>query len=126
MHQLPAKQRDNVRNGVSSSTFHPGFQLRGSRTGRSASELEAGIAAVMNEEDLTPVPNAGVERGRLDPVRNARTDSPKFEPAVRWLARLALEGSDVGLADVQLAAAALACPRGLRHERAEKTLLRLL
>lgn len=57
----------------------------------------------------------------------ARSGSPKFETAaVRWLARLALEGSDVGLADVQLAAAALACLRGRRHEKAEKTLLRLL
>ena len=43
-----------------------------------------------------------------------------------WLARLALEGRDVGLADVQLAAAALACLRTRRHEKAEKTLLRLL
>lgn len=57
----------------------------------------------------------------------ARSGSPKFEPAaVRWLARLALEGSEVGLADVQLAAAALAFLRGQRHEKAEKTLLRLL
>ncbi len=53
--------------------------------------------------------------------------SPKFEAAaVRWLARLALEGQDVGLADVQLAAPALACLRTRRHEEAEKTLLRLL
>jgi hypothetical protein len=57
----------------------------------------------------------------------ARTDSPKFEPAaVRWLARLALEGREVRLNDLQLAAAALACLRGRRHERAEKTLLRFL
>ena len=57
----------------------------------------------------------------------ARTDSPKFEPAaVRWLARLALEGREVRLNDVQLAAAALACLRGRRRERAEKTLLRFL
>ncbi len=57
----------------------------------------------------------------------ARAGSPKFESAaVRWLGRLALEGRDIGLADVQLAAAALACLRGLRHERAEKTLQRLL
>jgi hypothetical protein len=57
----------------------------------------------------------------------ARTDSPKFEPAaVRWLARLALEGREVRLNELQLAAAALACLRGSRHERAEKTLLRLL
>jgi hypothetical protein len=60
-------------------------------------------------------------------VLYARTDSPKFEPAaVRWLARYALEGRDVRLADVQLAAAAFASLRGLRHEKAEKTLLRLL
>jgi hypothetical protein len=51
----------------------------------------------------------------------------KFEPAaVRWLARLALEGREMCLADVQLPAAALACLRGLRADRAEKTLLRLL
>ena len=57
----------------------------------------------------------------------ARAGSPKFEAAaVRWLARLALEGQDVGLADVQLAAAALACLRTRRHEKAEKMLLRLL
>lgn len=60
-------------------------------------------------------------------VLYARAGSPKFETAaVRWLARLALEVRDVGLADVQLAAAALGCLRGRRHERAEKTLLRLL
>jgi hypothetical protein len=60
-------------------------------------------------------------------VLYARTGSPKFEPAaVRWLARLALEGRDVRLAEVQLAAAALASLPGLRHEMAEKTLLRLL
>jgi len=57
----------------------------------------------------------------------ARTSSPKFEPAaVRWLARFALEGRDVGLADVQLAVAALGCLRSRRHERAEKTLLGLM
>jgi hypothetical protein len=60
-------------------------------------------------------------------VLYARTDSPKFEPAaVRWLARLALEGREVRLNDLQLAAAALACLRGRRRERAEKTLLRFL
>jgi hypothetical protein len=60
-------------------------------------------------------------------VLYARTGSRKFEPAaVRWVARLALEGRDVGLNDVQLATAALACLRGLRREKAEKTLLRLL
>lgn len=57
----------------------------------------------------------------------ARRGSPKFEPAaVRWLARLALEGRDIRLSELQLAAAALACLRGARSERAEKTLLRLL
>lgn len=60
-------------------------------------------------------------------VGYARAGSPKFEPAaVRWLARLALEGREIRLADVQLAAAALAGLRGLRHAGAEKTLLRLL
>ena len=60
-------------------------------------------------------------------VGYARAGSPKFEPAaVRWLARLALEGRDMQLADVQLAAVALGCLRGPRHEGAEKTLLRLL
>ena len=60
-------------------------------------------------------------------VAYARTGSPKFEPAaVRWLARLALEGRELRLSDVQLAAAALACLRGARSGRAEKTLLRLL
>lgn len=60
-------------------------------------------------------------------VAYARTGSPKFEPAaVRWVARLALEGTEMRLADLQLAAAALACLRGARSERAHKTLLRLL
>lgn len=60
-------------------------------------------------------------------VLYARTGSPKFEPAaVRWLARLAVEGRELRLGDLQLAAAALACLRGRRHEQAEKTLLRLL
>jgi hypothetical protein len=45
---------------------------------------------------------------------------------VRWLARFALEGREVRLADVQLAAAAFASLRGQRHEKAEKTLLHLL
>lgn len=57
----------------------------------------------------------------------ARAGSPKFEPAaVRWLARLALEGREIGLGDLQLAAAALPCLRGARSEHAERTLLRLL
>jgi hypothetical protein len=60
-------------------------------------------------------------------VLYARTGSPKFEPAaVRWPARLALEGPDVKLADLQLAAAALVSLRGHRTDAAEKTLLRLL
>jgi hypothetical protein len=60
-------------------------------------------------------------------VLYARAGSPKFEAAaVRWLARFALEGREVRLADVQLAAAAFASLRGMRHEKAEKTLLRLL
>jgi hypothetical protein len=60
-------------------------------------------------------------------VLYARVESPKFEPAaVRWLARLALEGRDVGLDEIQLAAAALECLRGPRHERAAKTLSSLL
>jgi hypothetical protein len=60
-------------------------------------------------------------------VLYARVESPKFEPAaVRWLARLALEGRDVGLEEIQLAASALACLRGARHERARKTLVSLL
>jgi hypothetical protein len=60
-------------------------------------------------------------------VLYARTGSEKFEPAaVRWLARLALQGREVRLSELQLAAAALACLRGRRHEPAEKTLLRLL
>jgi hypothetical protein len=42
------------------------------------------------------------------------------------LARLALEGRDVKLPDLQLAAGALVSPRGHRTDAAEKTLLRLL
>jgi hypothetical protein len=57
----------------------------------------------------------------------ARTGDPKFEgAALRWLGRLIFEGRDIRLTDVQLAAAALGCLRGLRREKAEKTLLRLL
>src|SRR5215510_6104450 len=60
-------------------------------------------------------------------VLYARAGSHKFEPAaVRWLTRLGLEGRDVRLPDMQLAAAALACLRSGRGERAEKTLLGLL
>jgi hypothetical protein len=60
-------------------------------------------------------------------VLYARAGSPKFEAAaVRWLARFALEGREVRLSEIHLAAAALACLRVRKHERAEKTLLRLL
>jgi hypothetical protein len=78
--------------------------------------------------------NAAREQGYLslhDSLRlvvlYAEEGSAKFEPAaVRWLARLALEGRDVRMTDIQLAAAALVSLRGLRRERAEKTLLGLL
>jgi hypothetical protein len=77
---------------------------------------------------------AAREMGRLSLIHAlslvvlyARTGSPKFEPAaVRWLARLALEGREVRLNEVQLAAASLPCLRGRKHDRAEKTLLRPL
>jgi len=77
---------------------------------------------------------AAREMGRLSLIHAlslvvlyARAGSPKFEPAaVRWLARLALEGREVRINEIQLAAAAFACLRGRRHDRAEKTLLRLL
>jgi hypothetical protein len=60
-------------------------------------------------------------------VAYAREESPKFEPAaVRWLARLALEGREIRLAELQLAAAALSRLRSTRCDRAEKTLQRLL
>jgi hypothetical protein len=56
----------------------------------------------------------------------ARDGNAKFEKAaVRWLSRYAVEGRDVRLRDVQLAAAALASLRGLRRNRAEKMLLGL-
>ena len=42
--------------------------MRRSQTGRSTSELEAGIAAVVNEEDLTPVPRGGWNDEDLTPV----------------------------------------------------------
>ena len=58
-----------------------------------------------------------LREGRLAEVRPA---------ALRWLARLALEGREMRLNEIQLAAAALASLRGRRHEQAEKTLLRLL
>lgn len=77
---------------------------------------------------------AAREMGRLSLIHAlslvvlyARAGSPKFEPAaLRWLARLALEGREMRLSEIQLAAAALASLRGRRHEQAEKTLLRLL
>ncbi len=57
----------------------------------------------------------------------AATGSPKFEAAaVRWIARLALEGRDVRIADLQLAAAALGGLAGRRRDKAERTLLGLL
>lgn len=60
-------------------------------------------------------------------VLYAATGSPKFDAAaVRWLARLALEGRDVSISDLQLAAAALGGLRGRRRDRAERTLLGLL
>jgi hypothetical protein len=60
-------------------------------------------------------------------VLYAATGSPKFEAAaVRWLARLALEGRDIGVGDLQLAAAALGALKGRRRDRAERTLLGLL
>ena len=60
-------------------------------------------------------------------VLYVQEDSPKCESAaVRWLARLALEGRDSRPADVQLAAGALASLRGPLREQTEKTLLPLL
>jgi hypothetical protein len=57
----------------------------------------------------------------------ARASSPKFEAAaVRWLARLALEKTDIRLREFQLAAAALGSLRGTKTDAAEKVLLRLL
>ena len=54
-------------------------------------------------------------------VLYARVSSPKFEPAaVRWLARLALEGREVGPADVQLAAAR-ACVSSRKRDRRART-----
>jgi hypothetical protein len=64
---------------------------------------------------------------RVMPSSSRRAFASTFEPAaVRWLARLALEGREIGPADLQLAAAALGSLRTRRHETAEKTLLRLL
>jgi hypothetical protein len=56
-------------------------------------------------------------------VLYAATGSPKFEAAaVRWLARLALEGDDIGIGDLQLATAALAGLKGRRRGQAERML----
>ena len=53
----------------------------------------------------------------------ASFDSPKFEKAaIRWLGRLALEAADLSLADLQLAAAALAALR--RRPESALTVLR--
>lgn len=61
-------------------------------------------------------------------VLYAQEGSAKFEPAQPsgGLRIYALEGRDVRMVDLQLAAAALLNLRGLRGERAEKTLLGLL
>lgn len=60
-------------------------------------------------------------------VLYAAAGSPKFEAAaVRWLGRLAVEGHDIGIGDLQLAAAALGGLKGRRRDRAERTLLGLL
>jgi hypothetical protein len=57
----------------------------------------------------------------------AATGSPKFEPAaVRWLARLAVEGRNVTIGDLQLAAAALGGMKGRRRAQAKRTLVALL
>jgi hypothetical protein len=56
----------------------------------------------------------------------ADTGNAKFEPAaVRWVARLALEGRDVRLVDLQRAVAVLAAARGERRADVERTLLGL-
>ena len=68
-----------------------------------------------------PLPELGLGLFAGDAVPLG-ADRLQFEPAaVRWLARLALEESDVGLADVQLAAAALRCLRGRRPAEVEQT-----
>jgi len=60
-------------------------------------------------------------------VMYVRVGSPKFElAAVRLLARLAMQGREVRLNEMQLAATALARLRGSKHDRAKKTPLRLL
>jgi hypothetical protein len=114
------------RDAATSACEHVFVTSQGSASGRFQRACDRG--QVLQAE------MAAREMGRLSlmhalslVVLYARTDSPKFEPAaVRWLARLALEGREVRLNDLQLAAAALACLRGRRRERAEKTLLRFL
>ena len=60
-------------------------------------------------------------------VLYAATGSPKFDAAaVRWLTRLALEGRDVDIGDLQLAAVALGALKGRRRDWAERTLLGLV
>ena len=57
----------------------------------------------------------------------AAVESPTFEPAaVRFLGRLALEGTEKAVSSLQLAAARLAELRGSCHEDAAKVLLRLV
>jgi hypothetical protein len=60
-------------------------------------------------------------------VLYARVGSAKFElAAVRLLGRLAREGRDMGLGDLQLAAAATAALRGRRSDHASDALRRLV
>jgi hypothetical protein len=60
-------------------------------------------------------------------VLYAQKRDAKFEhAAVRWLGRLALERRDIGLAELQVAAAALACLHGRRADTAAETLRGLL
>ena len=60
-------------------------------------------------------------------VLYAEVESPKFEAAaLRWLARLAVDGRDIGICEIQLAAAALGGLKSRRREAAERLLLALL
>jgi hypothetical protein len=60
-------------------------------------------------------------------VLYAQKRDAKFEhAAVRWLGRLALERRAIGLAELQVAAAALACLHGRRADTAAETLRGLL
>ncbi len=60
-------------------------------------------------------------------VLYAASGSPKFEvAAVRWVARLATDGRDVGIAEIQFAGAALANLKGARADKAERALRALL